>query len=96
MIDRLALEGIKVGRGDKVMLRAYIDESVTGLDLLAQAHQFGTMDEYHDWWLTHQEAILGTSDLNICVESILAEYEQFIRRKYKVLNGEQQFTQYWH
>jgi len=49
MLDVLDLAGIQVDREDMIMLNAYVDETISELDLLAQSHQFQTMGACHDW-----------------------------------------------
>jgi len=61
MLDVLDLEGIQVDREDMIMLNAYVDETISELDLLAQSHQFQTMGAYHDWRLAHHETLFGTA-----------------------------------
>ena len=48
VLDVLVLVGIQVDRADTIMLNAYVDETISELDLLAQSHQFQTLGTYHD------------------------------------------------
>lgn len=82
MIDDLATEGLQIGYVDEVMLQAYIDESICGLDLLAQARQFPTMAEYHDWWLDHQEACFNNPSPTNSAEYVMSEFKDCLRRKH--------------
>jgi hypothetical protein len=49
VLDVLVLVGIQVDRADTIMLNAYVDETISELDLMAQSHQFQTMGACHDW-----------------------------------------------
>jgi hypothetical protein len=40
MLDMLVLAGIQVDRADTIMLNAYVDETISELDLLVQSHKF--------------------------------------------------------
>lgn len=81
MIDDLEVEGLQIGQSDRLMLKAYIDETISGTDLLAQAYQFKTMGDYHDWWFSQQESLVGTPGLNISVEYVLSKFRDSIRSK---------------
>lgn len=88
MIDDLAVEAIKLGHADTVMLQAYADEAICGADLLSQVRQFNTMFEYHDWWLAHQDALLKTPNLVLSEEYVITEFKDFIRQKHSVVSTE--------
>jgi hypothetical protein len=81
MLDNLALEGVQIGQANSLILKEYIDENLSGFDLLAQAYNFNTTAAYHDWWLTCQETLVGTPSLSISVEYVLNEFERAIRRQ---------------
>lgn len=85
VIEHLTIEGVRIEQSDSLMLKAYIEETVSGLDLLAHAHQFATMVDYHDWWLNRQETLVGTPMLNISVEYVLKEFEDSMRQKHQIL-----------
>jgi len=49
MLGVLHLAGIQVDRADTIMLSAYVDETISELDLPAQSHRFQKMGACHDW-----------------------------------------------
>lgn len=85
VIEHLTIDGIGIEHSDALMLKAYIEETVSGVDLLAHVHQFATMVDYHNWWLNRQEALIGTPMLNLSVEYILREFEVSMRHKHRML-----------
>ena len=48
MLGVLHLAGIQVDRADTIMLSAYVDETISELDLPAQSHRFQKMGACHD------------------------------------------------
>ena len=81
MIDEIAVEGLQIEYADEVMLQAYVNESICEIDLLAQARQFPTMAEYHNWWLDHEEARFNNPSLTHMAEYVMSEFKDCLRRK---------------
>ena len=69
------------------MLSAYVDETISELDLLAQSHRFQKMGACHDWQLAHRETLIGTYNLHISVEFNLAKFQESIMRDFIALHG---------
>ena len=82
MLDVLIFEGVAVDDGDVSMLCSYIRGSISGQDLLAHVHQFATLSSYQDWLSTTSTMHSDNSNSVPSVEQVIAEFEQFIRRKY--------------
>jgi hypothetical protein len=82
MIHSLALDGIQVKAAHMILLNTYVEETISGLDLLAHAHEFNTTAAYYEWWLSLYETLIGTPELNISVDFVISEFGNSVRSRY--------------
>lgn len=82
LLDGLRIEGIAPDVSDRLLLQAYIDDTITRNDLFAHTRQFATSSDYRRWQCNREAVKTDCNKRTMLADQLfLAEMRELIRRK---------------